>query len=149
MICFRDRRKSGFTLVEVMIALMVFTVLTLIFATSIPLAQKAAKMSGRYSQAISLCQHKIDQIRAVGYGRINYTELSDAGIIDGSPLTAPFQFKVVDEVETYLPQPEATLVVEAIATDQIRVTATVTWRTVPSATGTSSASLSGIISNVE
>ncbi len=141
--------NKGFTLVEVMISLITFAVLTLIFAATVPLAKKTAHMNGQYAQAISLCQHKIDQLRAVGYGRITYTELSDAGIIDDSPTTPPFSFNEVDQVEEYLPQPNATLNVESIGPNQLRIIASITWKTTTHNTKTSTASLTAIITNVE
>jgi len=146
--CIRPH-SGGFTLVEVMISLMVFVVLTLIFAACVPTARKAAKTNGQYSQAISLCQHKIDQLRAVGYGRITYDELSDAGIIDEARTTQPFSFTGVDDVAAYLPQPTTTLSVDDVGTDQLLVTATITWRTTTYESKASTASLSAIIANVE
>lgn len=145
----RNHNNRGFTLVEVMISLITFAVLTLIFAATVPLAKKTAHMNGQYAQAISLCQHKIDQLRAVGYGRINYTELSDAGIIDDNPTTPPFSFNEVDQVEEYLPQPNATLNVESLGADKLRITAAITWKTTTYGTKTSTASLTAIITNVE
>jgi prepilin-type N-terminal cleavage/methylation domain-containing protein len=140
--------NRGFTLVEVMLSLMVLVVLTLIFAASVPVAHKTAKMSGQYSQALSLCQHKIDQLRAVGYGRIEYEELSDAGIIDDSPSYAPFSFVGVDQVANCLSHPTATLSL-AFGIDEVKVTAAVTWRSGTDRYKTSTASLSAIIANVE
>lgn len=145
----RNHSNKGFTLVEVMISLITFAVLTVIFGATVPLAKKTAHMNGQYAQALSLCQHKIDQLRAVGYGRINYTELSDAGIIDDSPTTSPFSFNEVDQVEDYLPQPTATLNIANWGPDQLKVTATITWRTTTYSTKTSTASLTAIITNVE
>ncbi len=140
--------KQGFTLVEVVLSLGVFVVLTLIFATSVPVAHRTAKMNGQFSQALSLCQHKIDQLRAVGYGRINYTELSDAGIIDDSPSSPPFSFSEVDEVEDYLPNATARLALVQ-GTNEIRATATITWRSGAQQDKTSTVRLSAIITNVE
>jgi prepilin-type N-terminal cleavage/methylation domain-containing protein len=141
-------RNRGFTLIEVMLSLMVFVVLTLIFAAAVPVAHKTAKMSGQYSQALSLCQHKIDQLRAVGYGRIDYDELSDAGIIDDSPSYPPFSFVGVDQVADCLSQPTATLSLD-FGVDEVKATATITWRSGTDASKTSTASLSAIIANVE
>ena len=81
--------SAGYTLLEVTLSLFVFAVAVVIFAGTVPTAAKTAYLSGQYAQATSLCQHKIDQARAVGYGRLNYTELSDAGIIDDSPTRSP------------------------------------------------------------
>ena len=68
------KNKRGFTLLETMIALMLFLLLTLVFAAGIPLAKRSSNTNGQYSIALSLCQHKIDQMRASGYG--------DIGILD-------------------------------------------------------------------
>lgn len=132
-----------------MISLGVFSLLIVIFATSVPLAKKSSQVNGQYAQAISLCQHKIDQMRAVGYGRITYTELSDAGIVDDSPSTLPFSFVGVDDVESYLPQPTATVNVQYNGTDKVTVTATITWKNTTYESKTSTVSLSAIITNVE
>jgi len=79
----------------------------------------------------------------------HYTELSDAGIIDDIPTTSPFSFNEVDQVEDYLPQPTATLNVESLGSNQLKVTAVITWRTTTYGTKTSTASLTAIITNVE
>lgn len=142
------RSRRGFTLVEVMLSLGLLVVLTIIFAASVPLAHRTAKLNGQYSQAISLCQHKIDQLRAVGYGRINYTELSDAAIIDDTPSSQPFSFTEVDEVEEYLPDPITRLTLQQ-GSGEIIATATINWQSGSSSTKRSTVSLSAVITNVE
>lgn len=141
--------KRGFTLVEVVVSVAVFSFLMIVFATSVPLAEKTSHMNGQYAQAISLCQHKIDQMRAVGYGRITYTELSDAGIIDDAPSNLPFSFVGVDEVANYLPNPTAVINVQDIAAGQVKLTVTMTWSVASHQSKTSTASLSAIVTNVE
>lgn len=144
---FVTKCKRGFTLIEVMISLMVFVVLTCIFAACIPVAKKASRMNGQYSQAISLCQHKIDQLRAVGYGRLTYDGLSDI-YIDDSPTSLPYSFAGIDDVGNYLIQPTATLNIIK-GTDEAKVTVTITWKSSSSESMRSSAHLSAIITNVE
>lgn len=143
-----ESNNRGFTLIEVMISLMVFVVLTLIFAACVPVAKKASKMNGQYSQAISLCQHKIDQLRAVGAGRVNYSDLAEIRIIDENPSTQPYSFSGVDDVASILPESTTTLSV-VYGTDEVKVTATVTWKSTNYESKTSRASLSAIITNVE
>lgn len=144
-------RCEGFTLVEVIISIFVLGALTLIFAACVPVARKTARMNGNYSQAISLCQHKIDQLRAVGFGRLNYTELEDAQIIDPTPNGSPYSFVAVDEVATYLPSPTATVSIGIVPgrSNEILVNARVTWHNTTYESKTSTASLSAIIANVE
>ena len=145
-----SRAIRGFTLVEVIVSLAVFAAITMIFATSIPLVEKASHVNGQYAQAISLCQHKIDQVRAVGYGRLNYTELSDAGIIDSSPTSQPFSFAVVDDVGDFLPQPQAQMsIVDLTAGKVCRVTVTITWKQAAHTYKTSQLSISALVANVE
>lgn len=142
--------NRGFTLIEVMVSLVVFAATSLVFAASVPLAEKASHVNGQYTQATSLCQHKIDQLRAVGYGRLNYLELSDAGIIDSSPISQPFSFAVVDEVAEYLPQPTAVLSIEDTATSGVRkVTVTITWKQAAHQADTSHLSISALVTDVE
>ena len=146
---FRIASKRGFTLVEVVVSITVFSFLMLVFSTSVILAEKTSHMNGQYAQAISLCQHKIDQMRAVGYGRINYTELSYAGIIDDAPENLQYSFVGVDEVANYLPNPTARINIQSIGTDKIKVTVTIKWKVASHESKTSSTSLSAIVTNVE
>lgn len=146
----KDSRR-GFTLLEVMISMMTLAAIAIIFAGSVVLAEKTAHVNGQYAQAISLCQHKIDQIRAVGFGRLNYVELNDAGIVDDSPNTSPFRFAQVDDVASYLPSPSVCSVDVSPTNDPDinSVTVTLTWRNARHKTKTSTVSLSALISNVE
>jgi prepilin-type N-terminal cleavage/methylation domain-containing protein len=145
--------NRGFTLIEVMISMMVLVVLAMIYTACMPAAKKAGQVNGQYSQAISLCQHKIDQLRAAGFGKINYTELSDGGIIDDAPTVSPFHFDEVDEVSTYLPPPitQARAIVTVTDSDpsdeQLQVTVTVTWKNATYQAKTSTMSLTATIAN--
>ncbi len=134
-----------------MIAVAVFSMLIIMFATAVPLADKSSNMNGQYAQAISLCQHKIDQLRAVGFGRLNYTELSDAEIVDLNPTSSPYTFSTVDSVPEYLQNATTSLHVDTVAwsTRVLKVTATITWKTTGYESKTSSMSLSAYISNAD
>lgn len=146
----KNSTKCGFTLVEVMISLIVFGFLTVIFASSVIVAKASSKMNGQYAQAISLCQHKIDRLRAVGFGRINigYDELSEAEIIDTTRTTSPYVFTQVDEVSNYLASPTTSLEahIEPGTSDKVmHVIVTITWRAAPLRTSNSSQSLEAFI----
>lgn len=132
------RRRCGLTLMEVMISLFVFSLLVVVFSSSLIVAKSASKINGEYAQAISLAQHKIDQLRAIGFGRLTYAELID-GFIDEAPTTSPFSFAGVDNVANYLPGASvghpatATLKVENHPSDtrMKKITVTITWRSSP------------------
>lgn len=120
-------KKSGFSLVEAAIAMMVVAAAAGVFFALMPMSFKTGKMVGSYQQASSLLQHKVDQMRGVGYGRLTYAELKDAGIIDASPSTAPYSFKTVDGLTSLYSVPTATIQISDYSASIKRVTVTLIW----------------------
>lgn len=99
----RRVQTSGFTLIEVTMALVVLLMMTLMFAAVFPIAVRGSKMSDNYAQAAQIAQHKIDQLRAAGFSSLNYTSLNGAGIVDttASPpasLPATYHFESSDNL---------------------------------------------------
>lgn len=105
-----------------MIALSAYT-----FAAFFPMASKAQTVVGNQEQALSMIQNKIDQLRAIGWGRLTYQEMYDAGIIDSSPTTSPYRFTTRDSLATILPTPTGTITVSDYTTTIRLVTVNVTW----------------------
>ena len=60
----------------------VFMMMTLVFAAVFPVALRGAQFSNNYAQAALLAQHKIDQLRAAGFSKMDYTDLNNLGIVD-------------------------------------------------------------------
>lgn len=81
----RRRQHSGFSMIEVMFALIIFTMMVLIYGAVFPLAVRTTHHSSNYTQAALLAQHKIDQLRAAGYGSLDYTGLLSREVIDPDP----------------------------------------------------------------
>lgn len=121
------RKKSGYTLIEVIVALGLVATGSLAFGAMVPMAAKSARMNANYQQAVSLIQHKIDQCRAVGWGRLTYTELQAAGIIDATPTTSPYRFSTVDTLTNIYPSATGTLQVADLSSTVRQVTVTITW----------------------
>ncbi len=151
----KHNRARGFTLIEVMIALFVFALVTVIFASSLILAKQSSKMNGQYAQAISLAQHKIDQLRAVGYGRLVYAELDDPeNIIDSTPTSSPYHFEHVDDIASYLSNATATIKIEdagsSYSSSRVKlVTVTITWKASPTRTTMSTLVQKAYIANAD
>ena len=116
------------TLVEVVVAIFVMTFVVLMYAAMLPMAAKTAKMNGNASQALSLCQHKVDQMRAVGYGRLNYTELKAAGIVDASPTASPYSFTGVDQLSSFFTGSTGTITITDYDTTTKRVVVQIAWQ---------------------
>lgn len=99
----------------------------MMFSALIPPAVKSERMMSSHQQATSLIQHKIDQLRGVGWGRLTYNELRDAEIIDASPTASPFRWDATDNLTTYYRAATGTITVENFDTSVKRVTVTLTW----------------------
>jgi prepilin-type N-terminal cleavage/methylation domain-containing protein len=121
------RPKSGYTLIEVMVSMFLVSLGAIMFSAMMPMAAKGSRMVANYQQASSIVQHKIDELRAVGYGRIDYTDLQSVGIIDASPTSAPFSFSGVDGLTNIYPTATGTLSVSDFSSDIKQVTVTLTW----------------------
>lgn len=156
----RRLSRRGSSLVEVMIALFVFALLAVLFAGSLMVSNAATGINGQYAQALSLCQHKMDQLRAVGCGRLNYTELNEGTIVDDAPTTSPYTFTEVDGVNNILQlkgkngrtsNPTTSVSITDLATDtRVKVvTVTVKWKSSSSKVKNSSATLVGYIASTE
>ncbi len=123
----RRRKTAGFTFTEAIVGIFIVALSAAIYCSLLPMAFKTGKMVGNSNQASSLVQHKIDQMRGVGWGRLTYKELSNAGIVDASPNAAPFNFKTVDNLSAIYVTPTATIDVADYNTEIKKVTVTLTW----------------------
>lgn len=153
------RNRAGFTLIEVVVSIFILSVVAIMYTTTIPTARKAAYMNGQYAQATSLCQHKIDQLRAIGPGRMDtFQELSDAGVVDTTPTGSPYSFTVKDNLDNHLNDPtedvrlpQATgkmaITKNVLLTDAMDVTVTITWKPTLHQAHTCTMSLSATITN--
>ena len=121
------KKHKGFTLIETLISIYLVMLAAGIFVALLPSAAATEKMVGYHEQAASLVQHKIDQLRGVGYGRLTYTELLNAGVIDTTPTTSPYTFNATDSLSTYLQHPTSTITVSDLTSDTKQVIVTITW----------------------
>ena len=121
------KNRSGLTLIEVMIAVMVFSFAITVFASLYPLAMRMRSKSENVSRATAIAQKKIEQLRALPYASLTYSGLLANSIVDSSPSASPYAFTSVDSLTSQLPEAAGTLTVSTPATDLIRLDVTVTW----------------------
>ncbi len=88
-----SKRRAGFTLIEVTLALIVFAMMTILFAAVFPMTVRGAQYSGNYTQAALIAQHKIDQLRSAGFRSLDQGHLSNLSVID-SPQPAGYPIVV-------------------------------------------------------
>lgn len=141
----RSFKRRAFTLVEVMVSIFLVGAAASIFYAIVPMAAKTGRMVSTYQQASSVVQHKVDQVRGVGYGRLTYTELRAAGVIDATPDQPPYRFTAVDSLATMYPNPVGTMNVTDY-NDRVRqVTVNLTWTGGPNRPSNGSLSVSVLV----
>lgn len=82
-------RAAGFTIIEVMFALMIFMAMVLMVASVIPITAQAVRYSTDFSQAQTVVMKKIAQVQEAGYTNMTGPLLGQSGldIVDGTPTT--------------------------------------------------------------
>jgi len=92
----RRKKQGGFSFVEVALALIVFTLMALMFGAVFPMTVRGAQFSKSYAQASLLAQHKLDQMRSETYNGIDpgdYAQLQADSVIDAggaAPTSLPY-----------------------------------------------------------
>jgi len=72
-------------MLESVLALALFGIVILIFGATFPAMMKGSGASASYAQAVLLAQHKIDQLRQLGFAQLqDATVLKTMGIIDST-----------------------------------------------------------------
>ncbi|HUV04887.1 MAG TPA: type II secretion system protein [Armatimonadota bacterium] len=69
----KNRRSSGFTLVEVLLVVFMLALTALMFAATFPTSQISRIKATHMSYALSLAQQKVEEIKSAGYGNIQIT----------------------------------------------------------------------------
>ena len=157
---FKKPQGHGFSMIEVMMSLLIFLMIALMFGAAIPAATRGTRFSGTFQQAISLAQHKIDQLREAGGSRLTPTSMETRQIIDSAAgcsaasTTNTCYFTTIDAVTSYFGTGSiGKVVITPYAPSYITVsntytlwtvTVTVTWKDATKATH--SYSTSAIIS---
>ena len=73
------RSQRAFTMVEVMFMLMMFTMMTMVFAAIIPTMARASGQSNLYTTVSSIAQSKVTQLQEAGYFNIDSVHLGSTG----------------------------------------------------------------------
>ena len=94
----RRRSRAGFTMAEVALSLIVFSLMTLMFGAVFPMAVRGAQHGSSYSQAAAIAQRKIDQLRAAGYSRLDVTDLKALAVVDAQNADKTYDFTTQDNL---------------------------------------------------
>jgi type II secretory pathway pseudopilin PulG len=142
-------------MLEVVLAVLFFTMMTLLVAATLPIASRSARQGADTVQATSLLMHKIDQLQSAGFDQLTGPTLSRMAIVDdagtlpatnaGGDGTGSARFTAVDRLTTYFANyashPEGSIELAPYVPSQetgssparytvIQATVTMTWRDV-------------------
>ncbi len=117
------RKQSGFTLIEVMIALVILAVGLLALMTMQIVSIRANAFSSEMTYAAMLAQSRLEQIRNMTYDSISTGTVTDT--VSASDTTKGTAYDVETKVEDNTP-----------ATDMKTVTLTVKWKGSPAGSAT-------------
>jgi prepilin-type N-terminal cleavage/methylation domain-containing protein len=121
------KNRSGMSLIEVMIAVMILSFAVAVFAPLYPISMRMRSKAENVTRATAMAQQKIEQIRAIPYTSLTYSGLRANSVIDASPTSSPYSFTTTDGLASKLPAGTGTLTVSTPATDLTQVDVTVSW----------------------
>src|SRR5262249_5268262 len=126
------KNREGFSLIEVMIAVLVLSFTVALFGALYPMSMRLRSKSENVTQATMIAQQKIEQIRSIPYDSLTFSSLRSNNLVDASPTSAPYSFTTIDNLANKLPQPTGTVSISNAGTgthtaDLKLVTVTVSW----------------------
>lgn len=125
----KTTRTRGITWIEMLIAMFMVGVTTAGFAQLLTAAARAQTVAITTQSTSSMVQHKLDQLRALGYGRLTYSELQNAGVIDSAPTQPPYSFTQVDDLASVHAGCQGRIDVQDFSPNVRRVQVQITWTT--------------------
>ncbi len=120
--------RRGALLTDLIFATFLFGMGVMIWLSVYPTADRSSRTVSSYSQAVSVLQHKADQLRAVGFGRLTFTELRNAGVVDATPNASPYRFDIADNLGALFTVPVGTMTITSPAADLRQVDLLLTWQ---------------------
>ncbi len=128
----RRRRRSGFSLMEVVLSIFLLGVVAVVFGALYPVAERLSGGAKYRATALMLAERRMEAVKLLGYGNLNYDGLRAYGLIDAQPNTSPFSFTNTDNTRNesparMLPQGTGQIVIEDTEWDVRRVVVRVSW----------------------
>src|SRR5829696_347490 len=132
------REEAGYSLVEVMFAIMLLTIALLPMIGMFDMGIKSATSSGNYDKARTLANLKMEEAKSLSFAEVegnfpqagNTTPYTTVNWINGPGGFAGFQYRVQKHYMTQPPSPPTepfTFSTTGTATGLIRVTVIVQW----------------------
>ena len=103
--------RAAFTMLEVILSLLFFTMMMIVTAAVVPMAARSSHQGNDFNQASSLLLHKIDQLQSIGFAQLQSANLVALGVVDSAgtlptanpngDLSGAATFTTVDKLGAY------------------------------------------------
>lgn len=100
----KRQKRRGFTLLEAVVSMFTLLICALIFAGSVPIANKSRGKAQNANIALSLAKKQIETLKHLGYANMVPSQLSASGLIDsstGKDLTATMLYPGATGTNSY------------------------------------------------
>lgn len=125
--CSRKKHtRRAYSLIEVMFGIVLCGLAVATLSTMIPLATKGQRASREYLQMADVAQAKMDRLKALGYGRLNSTEIPAASIGTATNVNNVYQFNLTRGVDS-VTNATGTVTVSDYDSDIKRVVVSINW----------------------
>jgi prepilin-type N-terminal cleavage/methylation domain-containing protein len=131
----RNRFRKGFSLLEVLFAVMITATCGALLAATIPIANSSRARANYLTLSTTLAQKQLEAVRAIGYANLTADQMFTYGLIDSRTAVATNTWPCCnidaaqnDSPARILPRGAATVKVEQVDVDLKRITVEVTYR---------------------
>ncbi len=122
------RNRRGVGLVDAVVALLLLALAGVLFSATFPTGLAAVRQSGETKKAVALVEQKIEQVKALGFESLSYSNLRAANVVDAAPTDSPYAFTSVDSLSSNMAGATGKLVIDSDAPGVKRVTVSITWK---------------------
>jgi len=110
------KEDGGFTLVEVLIAFVIISIVTVVLVRGAMLSKDAIKLNMARTKAVAVANEKIELIRTMKYDDIEQTALDSNPVLDESGYNITYEVTSVSEGTGIYKQLEATILTDPMKT---------------------------------